>query len=227
MKKECLRCGTVENIENFNKDKSRKDGRHPYCRECQREISKPYFDSHKEHARVKSIEWYKNNKDKVKEYSSSDEVKKRKREYMRQYRILNKDRKRENARNYENNRVKQDINYRILNSLRKRLGSAIKGNQKKGSAVTDLGCSIEEFKKYLESKFEPGMSWDNWGIGYDKWQIDHIKALCLFDLQNRDEFLKACHYTNLQPLWYKDHITKTESDIKKKGKLNGTANKAK
>ena len=47
--------------------------------------------------------------------------------------------------------------------LRGRLSSAIKNNQKAGSAVSDLGCTIDELKSQLESQFTEGMSWDNHG----------------------------------------------------------------
>lgn len=213
--KVCLRCDSKKNIDNFNRDKTRKDGRHPYCRLCQREISAPYFKLHKEDAKANSREWYRNNIERIKVYSSDEEVKKRKRKYMKEYRLLNKDRKRKNAKIYEAKRSKEDVSYRLSNGLRKRLGSAIKGNQKSGSAVRDLGCPIEDFKSYIENKFYDKMSWDNYGNGPDKWQLDHIVALCLFDLTQRDQFLKACHFTNIQPLWYSDHIKKTEKDIKK------------
>jgi hypothetical protein len=64
------------------------------------------------------------------------------------------------------------------------LRTALKNNSKRGSAVKDLGCSIEELKIYLESKFLPGMSWDNWSP--DGWHIDHIKPLSKFDLTDRE-----------------------------------------
>lgn len=99
----------------------------------------------------------------------------------------------------------QDLRNRLRTNLRSRLYQAIKGNYKAGSAVGDLGCSIEELKKHLESQFLPGMSWDNWSRA--GWHIDHKKALANFDLTNREELLKACCYTNLQPLWAVENIS--------------------
>lgn len=98
------------------------------------------------------------------------------------------------------------LRVKIGTNLRSRLNKAIKGNYKSGSAVEDLGCSIDEFKSYIESKFQPGMTWDNWGR--DTWHIDHIVPISHFDLSNRDELLKACHYSNMCPLWAKDNMIK-------------------
>jgi len=101
---------------------------------------------------------------------------------------------------------KNNIKYTLPKSLRGRLSRSIKGNYKSGSAVSDLGCTITELKLYLESKFQPGMNWDTWGL-YG-WHIDHIKPLASFDLTDRKQLLEACHYTNLQPLWAKDNLSK-------------------
>lgn len=107
-------------------------------------------------------------------------------------------------------RLKTDISFRLIFNLRARLRTAIKGNYKSGSAVKDLGCSIEFFKQYIEDKFYGSMTWDNWGT---VWQLDHTKALMFFDLTDRNQFKKAVHYTNLQPLTIPDHQKKTAEEM--------------
>jgi hypothetical protein len=98
------------------------------------------------------------------------------------------------------------LNKKLRGSLRSRLNHAIKGGDKMGSAINDLGCSIEELKKHLEFKWKSGMTWDNWSIS--GWHIDHIKPLSSFNLEDKTHFLEACHYTNLQPLWAVDNLKK-------------------
>lgn len=111
------------------------------------------------------------------------------------------------AAEYSRTRYKQDIDFKLSNSLRRRTRMALKRGQKAGSAVKDLGCSIEFLKQHLEYQFQKGMSWGNYG----KWHIDHKQPLASFDLTNRKQFLKACHYTNLQPLWAADNQSKGDS----------------
>lgn len=119
----------------------------------------------------------------------------------------NRERFDEYQSNYKHNRYKQDLQFKIKCVLRARLRKALKDNWKTGSAVKGLGCSVDEFKNYIESKFQPGMSWDNWSR--DGWHLDHIKPLDSFDLSNEQELEKACHYTNLQPLWATENCTKS------------------
>ena len=65
-----------------------------------------------------------------------------------------------------------------------------------------LGCSLEEFKVYLESKFEPWMSWGNYGKYNGEyeygWDIDHI--IPVSSAQTEDDIIRLNHFTNLQPL---------------------------
>ncbi len=103
-------------------------------------------------------------------------------------------------------RLKTSVGARLASGLRARLGVAIKNGQKTGSAVRDLGCTVEELKKHLESKFQPGMTWENWSR--TGWHIDHVRPLASFDLTERSQFLQACHYTNLQPLWAAENFEK-------------------
>lgn len=109
---------------------------------------------------------------------------------------------------YERERRRQDPTYRVIGNLRTRLRSVIRGTSKCGSAVRDLGCTREELITYLESLFEPGMTWDNYGNKEDQWSIDHIIPLSKVDLTNREEFLKVNHYTNLRPMWHLDNLKK-------------------
>ena len=98
------------------------------------------------------------------------------------------------------------VNYRLGRDLRARLSLAVRNDQRAGSAVRDLGCSLTEFRAYIADKFKPGMTWNNRGI--DTWHLDHIVPLAAFNLKDRRQFLKACHYTNYQPLWAAENLEK-------------------
>src|SRR3990167_4263324 len=92
---------------------------------------------------------------------------------------------REHNRKRRRERLQNDIQFKLAGNLRIRLNKAIRNNQKAGSAVKDLGIGISEFKLYLENQFEEGMTWDNYGLGVDKWNIDHVIPLSSFDLTDR------------------------------------------
>ena len=172
-------------------------------------------DITKEKKRLYNIGWNRRNKEKRHNYyiKHKDHIKK----YISNYRIENKDKikkwnkqynfdNKEKTNKYATEKWKTDINYKISKNLRSRLRLLIKNNQKAGSAVNDLVCTIPELKQYIESKFQEGMTWNNWSK--HGWHIDHIKPLSSFDLTDREQFLKANHYTNLQPLWANDNWCK-------------------
>ncbi len=105
---------------------------------------------------------------------------------------------------------KTDLNKKLARNLRSRLSTAIKNKIKTGSFVKDLGCTISELLIYLENQFEPGMNWENWSVA--GWHIDHIIPLCSVNLENREAFLKVSHYTNLRPIWAKEHHQKSSKE---------------
>ena len=107
---------------------------------------------------------------------------------------------------YSKMRREFDPAYKLTKNMRSRLHMAIKGNFKSGSAVRDLGCTIEEFKTYLEAKFLPDMTWDNWSK--TGWHIDHVIPFASIDVTDREQLLPILHYTNLQPLWASDNLKK-------------------
>ncbi len=95
-------------------------------------------------------------------------------------------------------------------NLRTRIGDALRAANATKSARTLelLGASIEEVRAHLEAQFKLGMTWDNWSI--HGWHIDHIKPCASFDLTDPEQ-QKACfHYSNLQPLWAKDNLSKND-----------------
>lgn len=110
----------------------------------------------------------------------------------------------EERRIYQSERLKVDILFKLQRNMRARLNKALQGNYKTSSAVKDLGCSIEELKQHLESKFQSGMTWENYGK--NGWHIDHIKPLA--SATSEEEMLKLCHYMNLQPLWAQENLSK-------------------
>ena len=109
---------------------------------------------------------------------------------------------------YADRKLKRKIDplYKLSESLRGRLSMIlrIKKFTKNSKFKEYLGCSVEDLKKHIESKFQPGMSWSNHSL--KGWHIDHIMPLSL--AKTPDELIKLCHYSNLQPLWARDNILK-------------------
>ena len=181
--------------------------------------TKEYRDAHKKEIKILQSEYYKKHKDVAvlyrREYyqANREMVLKRQKEYRKKnkekislYLIKNRKRLSYKANIYQIARRKVDIQFKMRQSLRVRLCRALNGHFKSGSAVKDLGCTIDELKFYLEGQFKDGMTWENWTT--DGWHIDHKIPLSFFDLTNKEQFLKACHYTNLQPMWAKENLSK-------------------
>lgn len=125
---------------------------------------------------------------------------------QKEYRIKNLEYKRAYLRQYNYNRLKNDINYLLLKNMRIRIYYAIKRTKKSKHTIELVGCSILELKSYLESKWAPGMNWENYNL--HGWHIDHIRPCASFDLSKPEEQKKCFHYTNLQPMWAEDNWKK-------------------
>lgn len=104
---------------------------------------------------------------------------------------------------WQENKHKPEV--RLPRVLRSRFQRAILKSYKFTSVMNLIGCSIAELRTYLELKFLPGMTWDNYG----QWHIDHIKPCASFNLALADEQRECFHFSNLQPLWAIDNIRKS------------------
>ena len=109
-------------------------------------------------------------------------------------------------RKYEKERMTNDPNYALLRRLRDRTRKAILEQlaTKQGPTIELLGADIPTVRKHIESLFLEGMSWDNHG----EWHIDHIKPCASFDLTDSEQQKECFNYTNLQPLWAVDNLSK-------------------
>lgn len=204
--KYCSKCGAERSITEFHKRSETKDGLVSNCKKC----CKEYLNKNEKHIKQRRKRYYRNNKQRFKKLHKEYRTKHKKElnKYNLQYSKDNKEKI--NRKNRE--KYKYNINFKLSMSLRRRLYCSLKMGRA-GSAVFDLGCTIEELKKHLESKFEEGMTWENWGRGENFWHIDHIKPLHMFDLTDRKQFLEVCHYTNLRPLWEKDNLCRTYEEF--------------
>jgi hypothetical protein len=123
-----------------------------------------------------------------------------------EYRI-HANKKRRILRSTEDNIKK--IPDRIRTLIRNSIRYKTKGLRRKNSKTeTIIGCSINDFITHIESQFTPNMTWDNYGNGHGKWNIDHIIPISLHDLRDEDQIKHAFHYSNCRPMWAIDNIKK-------------------
>lgn len=118
---------------------------------------------------------------------------------------------------YNRLRAARDPIFKAMVAVRARLGMAIRRRGvSRPSHRTEslLGCSWQAFLDHIESLFEQGMSWDNWGR--DSWHIDHIVPLAFFDLSDSRECKAACNFHNQRPLWASQNLEKAAAMPPKK-----------
>ena len=72
--------------------------------------------------------------------------------------------------------------------------------------IKDIGCDVATLKAHIEGQFKDGMTWENYGRS--GWWIDHKVPMCSFNLADPEQRSKAFHYTNLQPLWWRENLEK-------------------
>jgi len=156
MIKVCSKCGIEKDINEFSWRNDTQIYRNE-CKECIKLYQQRYRQEHKEEKKEYQKQYNQENKEEKRKYMKQyyQEHKEEKIKYMKQYNQEHKEEVNERKRKYKNERLKNDIQFKLLVNLRNRLHKAIKGNYKSGSAVHDLDCSVGFLKQYLENKFYP------------------------------------------------------------------------
>jgi len=108
-------------------------------------------------------------------------------------------------RTYRGRHPEQTIMRKVIQRIMECKG--IKKNHKSSEYV---GCSPGFLRNHIEALFMPGMTWENYG----EWHIDHIVPLSWFPFRADESWMfVASHWTNLQPMWAKDNLTKSNRFI--------------
>lgn len=220
----CSDCKELKEICSFQKNNNAKDGFRSECKECSKKrknlISKKIINDYHKKYREKNRDLL--NK-KQRDYYQKNKEKEllRNKTYRNKKTIISINKKIKSSESWQkknkilfykkrNEKYKNDIFYRLSLNVRNRLNSFLKLNKisKKNKTFDIVGCNPIFLKEYIESKFTNGMSWDNRHM----WHIDHI--IPLSSAKTEEEIYKLCHYTNLQPLWIKENLSKGSKILK-------------
>jgi hypothetical protein len=204
----CTKCYKNLDICNFGEDKRNKSGYRSTCNECRKVESRDYRIKNTEKRKETIRKYYEKNKEtellRFNKYREQHSEKRKNTciEYVKN----NKDKVNEYSRNWKKQERTKNPIYKLISNVRRRTKDFLnyKNNNKDLNIVDVLGCSPEYLKEHLEKQFSQGMSWDNYG--FYGWHIDH--KIPLSSAKTEEEVYQLCHYTNLQPLWAKDNLSK-------------------
>jgi hypothetical protein len=198
--KTCICCKTDKTIEFFGKNKNTKDGLNCYCKECSRKKNlkneEKYRKKNPEQRKELTIQWREKNPEKHKQTISEYAKKNSKqiKQYQKEYNPIR------NQTNKE--RRQKDPLYKLKQNTRSRVSVYLSRSGEK--TIKLIGCSYDFLKEHLEKQFISGMTWENYG--YYGWHVDH--KIPLASAKTKEELIKLCHYTNLQPLWMDENLSK-------------------
>jgi hypothetical protein len=213
--KTCSSCKTEKQLDSFGKNKRQADRHHYYCKACVKKASeekkqknkeyyKRWVEENKEQVKAYQKKYKKDNRDKINEYQRSlplekkrkancSEKKKQRGKHRRQDKV-HKDKRRV----YYIQKYQEDIQYKLKKLLEAQLRTLFEMDDITIKSKDLIGCTIPEFKAYLQSIWLPTMSWNNYAT---EWQIDRIKPYCEFDLTDPRQKQECMCFQNTQPLF--------------------------
>lgn len=225
----CTICNLEKTLDSFSKKSLSSDGLSCWCRECKKKKDRDGYLKNRNKKLKNSNSYYQFNRERILQEKNKDKIslynktyKKEKTEeikiYNKNYRESHRDtiseqRKKyrlenhDKIREYTRNRLKTDPLFKLSKKLRNRIRDFLKDRPGWDIQKTEqyLGCSLEELKLHLQSKFSIDMTWENHG---KIWHIDHVIPMA--HAKTEEQLYQLCHWTNLQPLYAKDNLIKNK-----------------
>jgi hypothetical protein len=139
-----------------------------------------------------------------------ESIARKKAEYFQRITDHQKEKRRCSYRKWKARKYKEDWSFRAMCAIRSGFGVRLRsaGTNKRCKTSILLGCDNSNLRKWIESKFKPGMTFENYA---DVWEIDHIIPATAFDLKTEDGQRSYCHFTNLQPLTVHENRVKSDN----------------
>jgi hypothetical protein len=180
MVKKCSKCSLTKSLDSFYKGKG-KDGFEAQCKSCRTSISKKYYSDNINEHNKRCVNWHSVNRTKSNHINNEWEKKKR----------------------------KTDKFWAAKKALRVRILQILDGRNKSQNSLKIVGLDKwTDLKIHFEKQWSLGMSWDNYGCGEDKWVIDH--RIPLASAKTKEEVEKLNHHSNLQPMWWRENLQKSD-----------------
>jgi hypothetical protein len=190
--RKCSGCAITKAANEFTSDKSQPGGLDPYCKLCKSRFKANYRQKYQ--AKLAA--------DQNAKCTVCNKVKPADQMCLGQPRCLDCRSKYKKA--YDARQYATDEHFRLSKILRRRVLGALKGTDKAQRTMDLVGCTITEFRQYIVQQFTTGMTWENQGL----WHLDHKRPCAAWDLTKPDEQAGCFHYSNYQPLWAKDNLSK-------------------
>lgn len=207
--KRCSKCQEQKSLEEFSKNSKVKDGRSSACKVCIALLSKEWRDANAEHVKAYRREYVIATVESRKAYRSVYNVENRDKRvaYQREYEKLHPEQRRLIRNKNARKRKESDSFFRFTCNVRSLMWQSFKNAcmgsfSKRSRSVEMLGCSMEDFVSYIVAQFSEGMTLENHG----EWHLDHIIPLAT--ARSEEDIVRLNHYTNFQPLWAKDNLSK-------------------
>lgn len=217
----CIKCKEEKEIMFFHNRKQSKDGYNNTCKECvsafnheyhfknkdkYNDMSSKYSKKNKEEISIKKKSYYKENREDIlrkRKIYRKNNVEKFK-EKDKKYQMNNRQSINEYNLLYVKSRSKNDHLFKLSRNIRSLVYNYLRNFNITKSSKTEsiLGCTFLEFKEYIEYQFIENMSWNNYG----EWHLDHITPIS--HAKNEEEVFSLNYYTNFQPMWAKDNMSK-------------------